>query len=661
MTALGIKLPISGDDNFSATVSVRYRESGQASWQLALPLFRVHPESTSPYVLAPHFAGSIFDLRPATTYQIELTVQDPDGPLNRLFTLTGTTRAVPGDPANPRVVNVSNVTSFQAALAAAQAGDVITLANGVYTGQFSLYASGTAANPIVVRGASQDGVILDGNNCEPCNVFEAYGSWTHIERLALQNGQRATRFQTAGAEGNVIRRVRTRNTTFGFEGRENQRDFYYADNTLEGRLTWPLIFTDDGGVHASDEGIVVWGFGHVVAHNRISGFGDAMKTMQYGARALDFYGNDIIWTYDNGVELDGGEGNVRLLRNRFTNTYEGISTQPILGGPAYIIRNTEANNVFEQIKMHSGPESRPNGILAYHNTFVSSRFGLAVQSGVPVNHFALLNNLFIGPAQPVSDLTVDFYAPINDGLFDYNGYWPDKIFAYLFPSFRVKAFSFAELQTSGIEPHGVLVNPQVLASGLVGQTDFRPLMQPQNMALSANSIALNRGVRLANVNDGFQSTAPDLGALESGCPAPPYGPRAEGTNEANIVVDCPPTPPVTCAVNLTASVAITRSGFRLNNATKRWVQTVSVRNTSGSPITGPLSLAIDGLSANAALAAQAGSTACGTPLNSPFVNVNVTGGTLAAGASAAITLEFLNPTNQAIVYVTRILAGEGTR
>ena len=39
----------------------------------------------------------------------------------------------------------------------------------------------------------------------------------------------------------------------------------------------------------------------------------------------------------------------------------------------------------------------------------------------------------------------------------------------------------------------------------------------QDVTLAAGSNAIDRGVRLANINDGFRGTAPDLGALEVGC------------------------------------------------------------------------------------------------------------------------------------------------
>jgi hypothetical protein len=43
--------------------------------------------------------------------------------------------------------------------------------------------------------------------------------------------------------------------------------------------------------------------------------------------------------------------------------------------------------------------------------------------------------------------------------------------------------------------------------------------------LRPGSAAIDRGVVIPNVNDGFTGSAPDLGALEAGQPLPVYGPR----------------------------------------------------------------------------------------------------------------------------------------
>ncbi len=58
----------------------------------------------------------------------------------------------------------------------------------------------------------------------------------------------------------------------------------------------------------------------------------------------DFYENDIFNMGDNCIETDGGGRNMRVLRNRCVNTaLEGLSAQPIFGGPVYFIRNVVYN------------------------------------------------------------------------------------------------------------------------------------------------------------------------------------------------------------------------------------------------------------------------------------------------------------------------------
>jgi hypothetical protein len=543
LMALGVQLPIAGDNNHNAAVAVRYRVVGDPTWRDAQPLFRVHPEAVVGRIVPEQFAGSLLDLRPATAYEIELHATDTDGPVDQVLTLTATTRSVPGDPVAPHPVAVSDTASLTAALAAAAPGDVITLAAGVYAGPFVLEASGTPTNPIVVRGTSTDAAILDGGDCASCNVLEVYGSYVHVERLTLRHANRALRFQTAGAVANVVRRVHALDTTLGFASREDQRDFYICDNILEGRLVWPHVYFDDGGAHSNDDGIAVEGNGHVVCHNQVVGFGDALKNLQEGARALDFYGNEVLSAYDNGIELDLTEGNVRCLRNRFTNTFATLSYQPTYGGPSYTVRNVIVNVGFEQLKMQGvGGGTGPNGVFIYHNTFVSPSIALLLDDSVTSHHFDIENNLFVGPAMLAGTRTVDWLGAIDDGRFDYNGYFPDGGFRFNLPPAGLVGYaSFADMHAAGtFEPNGLLLAAPIFANGLTAPADYTVTLAAQDTTLAPVSNAIDGGRALAGINDGFVGAAPDLGALERGCPLPIFGVRPEGTDETNEPLGCAP-------------------------------------------------------------------------------------------------------------------------
>src|SRR5947208_2897474 len=89
LVALGVVLPITGDDNFTATVAVRYRATGTTTWHDALPLLHVHAEAVTGFAVTPQFAGTIFDLRPDTAYDIELHATDSDGAVDTTLMLSG--------------------------------------------------------------------------------------------------------------------------------------------------------------------------------------------------------------------------------------------------------------------------------------------------------------------------------------------------------------------------------------------------------------------------------------------------------------------------------------------------------------------------------------------------------------------------------------------
>jgi hypothetical protein len=143
-------------------------------------------------------------------------------------------------------------------------------------------------------------------------------------------------------------------------------------------------------------------------------------------------------------------------------------------------------------------------------------------------------------------------------------------------------------------------------------------------------------------------------------PAGTYPISCSGLSSTNYTITYVPgqltiTPPP-CASNVTASVAVTRSGFSYSPLSKRYAQTLTLNNTAGSTITGPIYVILDNLTAHAALYNTGGSIACAAPTGSPYVSI---AGPIGAGASTNVVLQFTDPTNAAITYTTRFLAGSG--
>ncbi len=160
----------------------------------------------------------------------------------------------------------------------------------------------------------------------------------------------------------------------------------------------------------------------------------------------------------------------------------------------------------------------------------------------------------------------------------------------------------------------------------------------------------------------FVSFTQETSAVFDGQPGRTYAFYSVATDKALNLEESPTDADATtmvpsCAADVGAQVAVIRGGFRRVPATGRYVQQVTLRNTGGSAIQGPVSWILDNLSANATLFNKSGDTGCATPV-SPYRNVAVgPDNVFSAGESVTVVLEFTNPGNQSISYGGRVLAG----
>jgi len=515
---IGLSLPIlDGDQDFDASVRVAYRNVDSETWKEALPLQRVRTDTLSQTVptsfpIAEQFAGSIFDLRPGSAYEVRLTIEDPNGGTTTR-TVRAKTRALPRRaPQSPRVVHVDSDEALSNALAQARPGDVITLGKGRYRGPFHVEGQGTEENPIVVKGYSREGTTIESPGAE--YGVRIAGAHIHLEDLTIRSS--IWGIAVTNATNVIIRRTHITDVSYGINGRVGaNRNLYICDNRLEGKgVRWP----DTSGRTWNYEGIVVNGAGHVICHNTLAGFGDALGLSPPGEipnRAIDFYGNDVLWGGDDGIELDYSERNVRAFRNRLGNVAMGMSFQPVWGGPVYALRNTIYNTAVAPYKLNQ----EPSGFLILHNT--SIRAGSAWrQYGSSVSNFVFHNNLTIGTDKAVSVIPFLHMASI-----DYNGWSPDGEFMF---DYSWTGFSSLSRQ-SPYERHGHLLTMPVFVTTFAVPPNFESFMPPPPpLALHVQSNAVDAGLRLPNINDDYAGEGPDIGVLEQGEAAPQYGVRWEG-------------------------------------------------------------------------------------------------------------------------------------
>ncbi len=544
---LGFSVPISGDDDGDAVATIDYRRSGTNEWSPGLPLLRVRPElmsgETPPStyglpVPIEQFAGSVMKLAPGVSYDVRIRVSDPDGG-DREQTVTAATRPLPlENPAAPRFVAVSDSAELGAAIGAAQPGDVIQLAAGTY-GAFTVSADGTASNPIVIRGSGAGDVTIDATG-QTYGVTLS-GEHIYLEHVTVTGSQWGAR--SSGTTGTVIRYSRFVNVERGISARSGaNRDFYICDNVLEGEFDWPTV----GSVTFNAEGIAVSGQGHTVCFNTISGFGDALGLSNQTSivnLAIDFYGNDVKWTGDDGLELDFAHRNVRAFENRVSNANMGASLQPVWGGPVYIFRNLFLNLAASAYKLNNDP----NGFFIYHNTsartlgtgnwgaWAWTSLGYTQSGGYPAyaGNFEMKNNILVGLSGPAFVTTDLIRADI-----DYNGWSPDGPFRF----FDATGNDLEELRSaSPFEANGRILDDQTFATPLVLPASYTAFWSGTDVTLGDASLAVDAGTVLPNINDGYSGSAPDLGALERGRPPPAYGARPEPDT-------LPPSKPLNVAV-----------------------------------------------------------------------------------------------------------------
>jgi hypothetical protein len=410
--------------------------------------------------------------------------------------------------------------------------------------------------------AAGDGeVIFDGDGAQ--NLFNVMAAnYNYFEGLTIRNTNVAFLAgikDIAGSSGFTLKRSRIYNVGRAVQDDwSGSKNYYIADNTFIGRHDPDKMMSWIGAIWekfpgfpellTSEYAIKVYGQGHVVAHNYLAHWHDAIDVATYGNPdgapdpiadrlpvSIDFYGNDIFNMGDNCIEADGGAHNLRVFRNRcFNVASQALSAQPMYGGPVYfyqnLVYNAPASGSLKLI-------ATPAGVLVYQNTFVGG-----VNARGPASNVHFRNNLIVSQeeADPVfavgtytSYSTSDYNAfrqnPGKDDAFEWNLPAAGVVADYKSPPVAHRYKTLKEYSdASGQEKHSVLVDYDTFMNvSMPDKTDPQRLYKPDGLdfRLKPGSPAIDAGAELPSITDGFTGKAPDIGAYEAGKPPPHYGPR----------------------------------------------------------------------------------------------------------------------------------------
>ena len=542
--SLGVYWIVQGDQNRNAVVTMECREEGAMEAIKCLPLFRVEKgaHNAGTYgsrlnvpVDAWLFAGSALLLKPGTTYELQLSLNDPDGgtQAQKLVACTlvepvwtspdwQVLHVMPGDGGGSG--SASNpLRGLAAAQEAAKPGTLFLLQPGKYPGTFHVRKSGELGRPIVWRGPTDGSAVLGGLDEGGNPVARGIGRIWRPRRLVRRSDRAKRRFWRRRSRFPARRgpplpdpelRLRLhvpRNSHGQVTG------FFLTDNVMTGPSTWPR----EKGIEDA-RGIQITGSGHVVAYNRIRGYADAIDTFPSPVcAAIDFHNNELSELTDDGIEMDYSERNTRCFHNRLTNVFQGISLQPVYGGPVYVFRNAMYNVCVETFKLHNSP----SGGLFFHNTSVKKGVALTVMTDQKIRNCVTRNNLFIGTD---AAYVVSFESLMEGCDFDFDGFAMTGKFDHFLKWNDVRYANFQEVLANAPvyrHAHWLEAGTLLASPAAFPPTDEKKQWQPVDLRLRPDAQAVDAGTPLAGINDGFNGHAPDLGAYECGAELPHYGPR----------------------------------------------------------------------------------------------------------------------------------------
>ncbi len=284
---------------------------------------------------------------------------------------------------------------------------------------------------------------------------------------------------------------------------------------------WPWILTK--GSSAENNAVVLTddpGRGTVIRGNTIEGTfngigpcGSSPPPTGFTSET-DVHDNVFRRHTDDALEPEGWCSNVRMWGNLIEDVHMAFAVAPAAPGPTWIVRNIAygfGNTRTSQIdgytasalKINSGYATPIGPLFLYHNTLLSEAPGtdaLALLNPGASTFVRARNNLIAGTqyaiykVNPVElDLDWDDLTTTDPVRFVR---WEGTVLADLG---ALQAFAGQEL--SGLSAPPLLADP---AGG-----DFTP---------QAGSPLVDRGLVIPGINDGFEGSAPDIGAVEHGTP-----------------------------------------------------------------------------------------------------------------------------------------------
>jgi PKD repeat protein len=558
----------------TATAQVEFKEQGEALWRRGLDLWYDARNS--------EYRGSLVELRAGTTYDIRLTRSGASGatfsattwsenfsvPTGHTVTVpSGTTRVVvnPSSAATPSTSTSGTTFTVNAPTASggftkitANAGQNVILGSSTSTNDECILLNHGVRNVLitglVLQGCKRWGIRFLGGSAEPRtqnividgNEFVGWGAFGQ-ETAGLANDDGAI-YCNFSAPVKPERIVMQRNVFRDPRHGANP----WGPNQVHPKGPHAYYFSRCGGNH-------VFRYNDVHANGNGNHYNDALggccnfQPEGSPGNDSDIYGNRISHVYDDAIEAEGGNRNVRIWGNYIDKSMVAIGNAATVTGPLYVWRNisndmalkknpgatdegVDSRGPFVKAASNSSNSAMNGGRTYYfHNTLLQppsqqsqpyprgAGYGLNDSGGsLPLYNFVSLNNIWHIHKVPQLPNAND-YRSIQA---DCNVQGPCTADYDLFNGLMVNAGTNPEPNgwgnvTSGDESsvptYASSNGPYPAAASLPSATNG----WTGNFELASTSLGYGGAVTLFNFND--QHSNPDVGAHQSGAAPMKFG------------------------------------------------------------------------------------------------------------------------------------------
>ena len=462
--------------------------------------------------------GSLVQLAPGTTYEIQVGL--PGQPFTPSFTATtwADTSLWPTTPANIQIAQGQTLAITQGGtpgnyLVYDGAGATIDLGTGSADYNITINAPYVIVRNFKLQGARVDGIRLLANAHDVVIELNDISGWGSF-RATLSNGQ-----AVGNDNESAVRCVSVPTLERVVIQRNTIHDPRYGANSWSfGHPAGPqgITFNSCGGNNVIRYNTITGADGHY--YNDGIGGSENISAQGFPNYDSDIYGNLITNTWDDAIEAEGGDRNVRIWGNYMDQTTTGVASSVDHWGPLYIFRNvynrsrqlsevppdSDDRNVFA--KSASDRKYGDGRRFVFHNTLlqadnVGGQYPLGAGGGIggtgtstPLTNTVSRNNI------------LQIWKTWWDSIYD-NGGSGNDLDNDLYNG-NITAYR-------GAEPNGIVGTP-IYAAGNGWQNWSGGMYQ-----LDPLSPGYGRAVRLPNFNDAYG--APDIGAHQSLTPRMCFG------------------------------------------------------------------------------------------------------------------------------------------